>query len=195
MLPFTHRIISEHVYNNVKENLGIELNKKSLIYGSIKPDIAPRLLLLDHFKPQSFSFIMHEALELSKHSLVSNNEFLKLFSRQIGVVTHFISDFFCVPHNDRLTYENNFINHVVYETNLHKEFKNFDGHIEIDRGHFNVDNFSVNTIQNVVDYLHNQYQSVGESLINDVRSSIYAASVVAMYVAYHATRNYTFRVA
>ncbi|KAB3529219.1 zinc dependent phospholipase C family protein [Alkaliphilus serpentinus] len=195
MLPITHKIISEHVYDNVKDHLGIELNKKSLIYGSIKPDIAPRLLLLDHFKPQSFSFIMHEALELSKHSLVSNSEFLKLFSRQIGVVTHFIADFFCVPHNDRLTYENNFFSHMRYETNLHMQFRDFEEKLNIEKSHFNVDNFSVSTIQNVVDFLHNQYQLRGESTINDVKSSIYAASVVAMYIAYHATKNYSFRVA
>ena len=53
LLPQTHKIISEYVYNNVKDIFGISLNRFSLVYGSIKPDIVYNLVRLEHFKPQS----------------------------------------------------------------------------------------------------------------------------------------------
>lgn len=59
MLPQTHKIISEHVYNNIKETFNVKLNKRSLIYGSIKPDIAYSLVKLDHLSPSlSILFVM-----------------------------------------------------------------------------------------------------------------------------------------
>ena len=93
MLPQTHKIISEHVYDNIKNTFNVDLNKRSLIYGSIKPDIAYSLVKLDHFKPQSFDFICDEINKLSNYDFELNKEFIKFLSRRIGVVTHFISDF------------------------------------------------------------------------------------------------------
>ncbi|MGV8155066.1 MAG: zinc dependent phospholipase C family protein [Alkaliphilus sp.] len=53
MLPTSHKIISEHVYKVVNDPLGVKLNKKQLIYGSIKPDLTPKFLRLDHFNGSS----------------------------------------------------------------------------------------------------------------------------------------------
>ncbi len=189
MLAQTHKIISEHVHNNVKEILGVDLNKFSLIYGSIKPDIAFGLAKLDHFKPQSFNFVCNEINELSNCDFQSNKEFIRLISSRIGVATHFISDFFCVPHNDRLTYKNNFINHVKYENNLHKLFKTFDNKVEIPEKHFNINNSHSDNIKTLIDDLHMQYQRRGESLLNDVQSSIYVSSIVALFIVYNAINN------
>ena len=84
LLPQTHRIISEHVYDNVKNTLGVNLNKRSLIYGSIKPDMAYNLVKLEHFKPQSFDFICDEINKLSDYKFELNKEFIKFFSRHIS---------------------------------------------------------------------------------------------------------------
>jgi len=84
---------------------------------------------------------------------------------------------------------------VIYETNLHMEFRDFKDTIQIDKSHFNVDNFSVTNIQNVIDFLHERYHNRGESLENDVKSSIYASSVAAIYIAYHASNNYSYKAA
>ncbi|MCK9267944.1 MAG: zinc dependent phospholipase C family protein [Alkaliphilus sp.] len=189
MLPQTHRIISEHVYNNIKNILGVNLNRRSLIYGSIKPDISYNLVKLEHFKPQSFNFICDEINRLSDYKFESNKEFIKFFSRHIGIVTHFISDFFCVPHNDRITYENNFIDHIKYEHRLHQLFKSFDSRIKVSKKHFNVNNGNSYSIKILVDALHLQYTQRGESLINDLYSSIYASSIVGLFIIYNALNN------
>lgn len=188
LLPQTHKIISEHIYRNVKDILGVDLNKRSLIYGSIKPDIVYSLVKLDHFKPQSFDFICEEINKLSNYNFESNKEFIKLISNRIGIVTHFISDFFCVPHNDRATYKNNFINHIKYEHKLHQLFKLFSDKDKIDIPYdcFNIDNNQSNSIKNFIDTLHLQYEQRGESLLNDLKSSIAVSSMVGLFIVYNA---------
>lgn len=189
LLAQTHKIISEHVHSNIKQILDVDLNKLSLIYGSIKPDIAYKLVTMDHFKPQSFNFVCNEINELSNCDFQSNKDFIKQISTRIGVATHFISDFFCVPHNDRATYKNNFINHVKYEHKLHKIFKTFNKSVEISQNYFNIDNNNRDAIKTLIDDLHIQYQKRGESLLNDVQSSIHVSSIVGLFIVYNALNN------
>jgi len=189
LLAQTHKIISEHVHQNIKDVLGVDLNKLNLIYGSIKPDIAYSLAKMDHFKPQSFNFVCNEINELSNYDFQSNKDFIKLLSTRIGITTHFISDFFCVPHNDRATYKNNFINHVKYENQLHKLFKTFDEKIEISKDYFSISNGCSDPIKTLIDDLHEQYQRRGESLLNDTKSSIHVSSIVGLFIVYNALNN------
>jgi len=163
------------------------LNKNSLVYGSIKPDIAPSLAKLDHFKPQSFDLIMNEIHRLSQMSFANNKEFIKNFSTQIGVVTHFIADFFCVPHNDRVKYRKaTFISHMIYENNLHKIFRDFDGKVSALKEDFTVDNYSAHIIKCAIDQLHQKYNARDESFMNDLTSSLEATSAVGLYIVRHA---------
>ncbi|MGV8146160.1 MAG: zinc dependent phospholipase C family protein [Alkaliphilus sp.] len=195
MLPTSHKIISEHVYKVVNNTLGVKLNRKQLIYGSIKPDLTPKFLRLDHFKPESFSHIMDEVAELSVCQFSENSSFIKKFSQQLGVVTHFVADYFCVPHNDRNTYKNHFVDHVVYEYRLEKLFKNYSHESSITKEAFNVNNYSSSPISNVIDTLHNSYTLRGESMENDVKSSLDAVSTVSLFAAYNAINNYYRKVA
>lgn len=189
LLAQTHKIISEHIHYNIKKVLGVDLNKLSLIYGSIKPDIAYKFVTMDHFKPQSFDFVCNEINELSNCDFQSNKEFIKLISTRIGIATHFISDFFCVPHNDRATYQNNFINHIKYEHKLHKLFKTMNQNIEISKDFFNINNDHSDPIKTLIDDLHHQYQRRGESLLNDAESSIHVSSIVGVFIVYNALNN------
>lgn len=185
MFPHTHKIISQHVHKHVNELLGIQLNKKSLIYGSIEPDLAhlkPHLVKLPHFKPDSFDFICSEINDLSNYSLVPNQYFMKSISKNIGVATHFVADYFCLPHNDREKYKNNFIEHVKYENNLHKLFKSYDSKIDLNNVAHTVCSNKDLSIEEYIDSLHQKYTSQGENLENDLLNSIIASSAVALFV-------------
>ncbi len=196
MLPQTHKIISEHLYQNVKSYLGVELNKNSLIIGSIKPDFTPHLLKLDHFKPQSFNFIMDEIYRLSQLRIEGNQHFIKEFSTQIGVVTHFIADFFCLPHNDRVTYrKSTIINHIIYETRLHKLYKEFNTSVPVANSLFNTSNDSALPVKNMMDFLHQEYQLREEAMENDLLSSLRATSAAGLYIVYHALNHLTIHTA
>lgn len=186
MLPQSHKIISEFVYENVRTQLGIELDKSSLIYGSIKPDFAPHLAKLDHFKPQIFDLVLDEIHLLSQIQPKEDSSFMKAYSENIGIVTHFIADFFCLPHNDRVTYRKaTIVNHIYYEQRLHKLFKDLDHSIKITPSKFKIGNETALPIKGMIEQLHREYQLRGGSMTNDLISSLHATSLVALYIVYH----------
>ncbi|MDR5659618.1 zinc dependent phospholipase C family protein [Serpentinicella sp. ANB-PHB4] len=181
MFAHTHRIISQHINNNIKSHLGIELNINSLVYGSIEPDIKPSLAKLAHFKPDTFDQICEEIDHLSQYRLTTNEAFIKFLSRKIGITTHFISDYFCVPHNDRQKYKHNFLAHVKYEQQLHRLFKKFDKSIHLD-SFIEVCQSPDFAIKNYLEDFHKEYTNRGESLENDLQSAITASSAVAIFI-------------
>ena len=175
-------IIADHIYKNTEKSLGIKLNKSSLMYGSVKPDIAPNLLKLSHFKPQSLRLICKEIKDLSEHAYADDLGYIKFISRQIGIINHFISDFFCVPHNDRQTYKNNFREHMAYENTLHKKFKNYNSKIIAPEASANFLNLTINEIEEIIEAHHKSYSMNKESMLNDIEYSIKVSSLVSVMV-------------
>ncbi|WP_160721242.1 zinc dependent phospholipase C family protein [Isachenkonia alkalipeptolytica] len=182
MLPQTHMIIANHIYDHTEKTLGIRLNKSSLQYGSIKPDIAPNLLKLHHFKPQSLRLICEEIKELTEHTYADDHNYIKFISRQIGIINHFVSDFFCVPHNDRTTYKNNFMEHMAYENTLHKRFKTFDKKIPTPVVSLDFLNLSIDDIEELIEGYHREYSKKVESMSNDIEYSIHVSSLVSVLI-------------
>lgn len=189
MLPQSHIVIATHLYESIKKNFNVELDKKNLVYGSIKPDIPLHLAGLKHFKPQSFNHICNEIYQLSQLTLADNKEHIKLFSKKIGIVTHYVADYFCVPHNDRKTYKSHFLNHLQYENNLHKFYQSYQKNTNITSTDFNIDNRTSYSIQSLLDTLHSIYSLKEESFVNDFESSMEATNLVASYIVYHTTIN------
>ncbi|AOY76449.1 zinc dependent phospholipase C family protein [Clostridium formicaceticum] len=185
MLPQSHVIIAKHLHKSIKEKFNVSLDRGSLIYGSVKPDIPFHLKGLRHFKPQSFDYICREIQQLSQYTLHHNKQHIKLLSTEIGIVTHFISDYFCVPHNDRKTYKNHFLEHLAYENNLHQQYKTYSKKIEVSNSFFNIDNTTTDSIQSLIDRLHEIYTLKKESYLNDLESSLQASTAVAFYIIYH----------
>ena len=42
----------------------------------------------------------------------------KLISKKIGIISHYLSDFVCLPHAERWTFPNNMFKHMSYESQL-----------------------------------------------------------------------------
>lgn len=186
MLPQTHKIIADIIYEDVYKDHQIKLNKTQLIYGSIKPDIYSGFPKLKHFKPQSFSVICNDISALSSSQTEDNRRAIIKLSQQIGVVTHYVSDYFCVPHNDRATYQHHIINHIQYETQLHRIYKESDlkkRKVATDQW---LDFSNVEKVMNYLDELHDAYSSRSESLLNDFNSSLQASRAVATMIVQQA---------
>lgn len=182
MLPQTHKIIADIIYEDVYKDHKIELNKTQLIYGSIKPDIYSGFPKLKHFKPQSFSVICNDISALSSSQTEDNRRAISKLSQNIGVVTHYVSDYFCVPHNDRATYQHHIINHIQYENQLHRIYKESDlekRKVATDQW---LDFSDVQKVINYLDELHHAYSNRSESLLNDFNSSLQATRAVATMI-------------
>ncbi len=120
MLISTHRLISKALYKNIKKTYNIELNKSAFIYGSIKPDIVLSMKKMSHTKDGSEDFLYSLIENLQKKDLPLTSKELKKFSINLGVILHFLSDYFCQVHN---SYDN-LLTHFYYEYKLEVKFNN-----------------------------------------------------------------------
>ena len=120
MFMQTHLRISEAIIKNLPINLPFQFDKPAFQYGSVVPD-----LLLgnpDHTKDESIHFVSALLKEVQKGNLIDANPADKrnLFVK-LGIVTHYVADYFCQAHNDDPRYQK-LLSHMIYENRLRIEF-------------------------------------------------------------------------
>jgi hypothetical protein len=175
-------IIANVIYEDIRADHHIELNKTNLIYGSIKPDFYSGFPKLKHFKPQSFSTICGEISTLSGERVEDNRAAVASLSKHIGIVTHYVADYFCAPHNDRLTYQHHIIDHIKYENNLHQVFDQtalMQNKVMPTQW---LDFSKPEQVMNYLDELHKYYVEGHESFLNDLIGSLQATRAVASMI-------------
>ncbi|WFD09483.1 zinc dependent phospholipase C family protein [Tepidibacter hydrothermalis] len=180
MLVQSHNIIANHIHYNIKNHLNIDLNLKMLAYGAMKPDIAPRLAMKKHYKDQSFDFVLNEILKLIDNGLSENPISINRFSTKLGVISHFLSDFFCLPHHNREYYHDKLFEHLKYEKDLHKYFINFEGLSKVKSPY--IERIDKDNIKNFIEELHHMYTENKMGFENDVTSSINISSAVGIII-------------
>ena len=113
MYFFTHLFISKALYKHFAKD--IKLDKKAFRYGNIKPDITKEGQLKTHTLENNLFYVSEQANLLMFHS---ESLTPKEFSENLGVICHFICDFFCFYHLDDEIYQHMFL-HFLYELKLH----------------------------------------------------------------------------
>lgn len=115
----THWSIGEAMVKNITEVFPLEMDKLAFQYGCIAPDFTKGLP--DHTKEHSIHYVAALIREVQqvdlRHAKQNGNRdcFIKM-----GIISHYISDYFCRPHNDDPRYER-FFPHILYENRLHFE--------------------------------------------------------------------------
>ncbi len=126
MFAETHKIISANIVDRVKDSSNILLDKSSLSWGSVAPDILPKYKFHRHYQMESIDYIVDELVKLIY--LGKNIDFSRkvdpitmgIFSERLGIASHYLSDFVCLPHAERWTFPKNMIKHLNYEAKLDK---------------------------------------------------------------------------
>ena len=128
----SHKIIASNIYDNVIDIYGLKLDKEKLLWGSIAPDILPQYRFIRHYQKESLNYIAREIMKIIFISrYVEFNKILdplamKILSKKIGIVSHYLSDFVCLPHADRWTFtksRESLVKHVKYESALEEYAK------------------------------------------------------------------------
>lgn len=120
----THKIIGKNIHKNLYDIYGIELDEKKLLWGSVSPDILPKYKLHRHYKKESLDYIVNEITKLificrlSDFNEIIDPILLKILSYRLGIVSHYLSDFVCLPHAERWTLNTNMVKHINYESQL-----------------------------------------------------------------------------
>ena len=92
-----------------------------------------------------------------------------LFSFHLGVLTHYICDYFCYPHS--AIYDKGFVHHVIYEIRQKIPEKTY-------RANLNIKSFSIEELDRFVEW----YESIRASFTDDYSDFRIAASVASNFL-------------
>jgi len=182
MLIHSHNKMSEFIYSNIESQTSFSLNKFIFKTGNMSPDLPIYHRHLKHYKHQNFSYIIEMINDLSLIDPTESVSAHNLYSYKLGVVAHYVCDYFCLPHHDREQYKDHLTKHLIYEKQLHKEVKNYSkeglGYIEkYETSDFNIDNLIC-----IFDDFTEKYLAEENSFETDIKYAITAASMVCSIV-------------
>lgn len=173
MLIDTHIILANNILRQANGKKIYLINKRRFIWGNIKPDCASKYKFKKHYYDESITMILDKIKELASLSVgdIYYSFGKKKFSEELGVVCHFLCDFFCVPHNQRWEFKHSMKKHVVYEKNLAKFAKLYKFKSYIDS------NLSLEDLEEFIVVHQRQYEKE-ESFRNDLEYSFFICNSV-----------------
>ncbi|GAA0086714.1 zinc dependent phospholipase C family protein [Clostridium sp. CTA-7] len=129
MMMNTHKALAQQFINNVEEDKVFIINDGHFIWGNLKPDSVSKYKFKKHYIDESFEMIVKKIEFLSSLTLddIYTRYSPNKFNQELGVVCHFLCDYFCIPHFQRWEFKsaNAMKEHVVYENELNKFTKNY----------------------------------------------------------------------
>jgi hypothetical protein len=99
-----HHRIGKKVCGELKE-LGLRVNERLFYFGNLFPDLIQSYLWCRHEYQHSREYVRKKIEKLKKQPL--------LFSFHLGILTHYICDYFCYPHSG--VYDKGLFQHFIYE--------------------------------------------------------------------------------
>lgn len=178
MLINTHFIISKSILENIESSKSFFISKKNFIYGNIKPDISSKYVLSKHYLEESLSMILDKIKCLCQLTLDSLKRYFSIskLSQELGVICHFLCDFFTAPHSERWEFTHSMNKHVTYEKELasyakNMDFSNCNLNYEIDR-----------TVEDFFHEVYKKYKSCHISYENDLKYSAYVCNTIVNHV-------------
>ncbi len=130
MMMNTHKSLAVSFIKNVELDKKFLINDKHFIWGNLKPDSVSKYKFKKHYFDESINMIVNKILFLS--SLTLDDIFIRYsvgkFNQELGVICHFLCDYFCVPHYQRWEFKSPGAvkDHVLYENDLNKYKKSYN---------------------------------------------------------------------
>lgn len=172
MDSFTHILMAKKIYNNLSEKFRLNLSRKYLIIGSVRPDYTKNPI--SHFKDDQIHFFYDKF-----HSLLNLNPLIEKarFSVELGEVFHYLCDYFCSAHNQE-KFKENIWSHFVYERKLYKTAK------RLSKNFFKLSNsdFSQISISELFEYKHVNFLKQIPSHETDLFSAFEVCTIVGRKV-------------
>ncbi|AYF38922.1 hypothetical protein CXP51_08385 [Ethanoligenens harbinense] len=100
MNVLVHLLFARRIHAAVREQIGVRLSWSGFLLGNILPDLSAKYNVHPHFSDVSMDFVLGRATALyDREEEKSLDSFA--FAKDIGVVTHYLSDFCCYVHTKR----------------------------------------------------------------------------------------------
>ncbi len=184
-----------HLLYAALQKRGIYLNRIAFVYGNIAPDYAPTMLVPTHFGKACTRAVDDISSNLSELHLNNSGRVSAEYSKQLGIMCHYICDYFCFAHNKDFT--GSLKQHVAYENRLDSYLRRCCVKLYENNGNDSVSFFDLDgktaiplsesskALSEDIDQLKSDYLSIGNTFRNDLSFAFDACmrcitSIVAM---------------
>ncbi|MBB5196828.1 zinc dependent phospholipase C family protein [Anaerocolumna cellulosilytica] len=144
---------------------GLFNHKKSFYIGSILPDCVPSFITRRHTIDETFEILENEIKKITD-DYEAERGLTRYYTRHLGVITHYIADYFTYPHNRSFT--GTMKEHCLYERDLKfalKEYVKSEDAIKArDKSH------TMETVEEILQFIrqmHEEYLKVVGKIKND----------------------------
>lgn len=154
----THKSLAIFFIENVELDKKFLINDKHFVWGNLKPDTMSKYKFKKHYFDESFNMIVNKIKFLS--SLTLDDIFIRYslgkFNQELGVICHFLCDYFCVPHYQRWEFKSPGAvkDHVLYENDLNKFAKSYNVRKEVNTS------LTFDDIRGYIYNLQNEYDGI-----------------------------------
>lgn len=107
-----HITMAESIWELMHFKHGIVLDRDTFVYGNTKPDRTLAFFFTRHTIQDTFAMVVKEIYALANFNRNPSFSF-KEFSFRLGLLCHYITDYFCFPHNS--VFQGNLREHMRYE--------------------------------------------------------------------------------
>jgi hypothetical protein len=182
MNALSHIYLSLIFKKAVENKLPIKLHTISFIKGNLKPDFSLLLIKVPHYKIPTSEIVKNEMDRLILHTANKYTTCTKEFTESLGVVTHYLSDFFCYAHSVRFT--GSVYDHVIYERNLSKYRGTMQAKIMESVGNVPYGNCHMDyqSICSLIDRLHTNYSKKRPSYARDLIFTLRAGIPLTIFL-------------
>lgn len=156
ILPNTHIEIARRTYKKLNlQEIGIIESK--FVRGSVIPDIYPKYKIKQHYYNESKDYILLKT-HIITNVIKLTPQLAPLFSLDLGVICHFISDYCCKPHNEYETCRRfkTAKDHIKYEIDLNTYIKNKNN---LNTRYIFIDKVEEKKISEILENIQEQYNS------------------------------------
>lgn len=127
MIVFSHLLLSRIIGAQLRKQGIMNLNIRRFAYGNIKPDISPMIRTQRHKIGESYTFVQDAMMDLANSSYDDRRGW---YSYHLGIVCHYITDFFTFAHN--ACFSGTFRQHMNYEMRIHDRVISMHGGLRAD---------------------------------------------------------------
>ena len=172
----THLIISQNIIDSLDPKSRELISEKNFKYGNIKPDILSKYKLKKHYLDESYDMIenkINSMCSIDPETLAKTYNNMS-FNQELGVICHFLCDFFCLAHSERWEFKHSFKQHVKYERDLLSKSKEF---------RFDSDRQEIKqSFKEFFFDLYDEYKRNQKSEENDLMFAAYVCKCVINYI-------------
>lgn len=182
ILTGTHVFIGKKIFesiDNESKDFSKLINKKYFLYGNIKPDCLFQDTPSHHKREEALSYVVEKINELKVYNL-DTQEDINRFSLELGIICHFLADFYCKPHVRRWGDYTGFKRSIKGVEHIFYEFK-----IGFYKGEVNrVISSKYHSINNHTEFIRDTFVKYEEdiNLKKDIYYATFACRNIVLYI-------------